>query len=76
MFSQDSLRFVRSGSFELLVQNLPVELVMPVKPVTPRTRILALTTSHHNFIHMLGLSIGLGGMPTLQSPLSGENGTR
>src|SRR5664279_2938027 len=76
MWSQDSLRNARRGSFDPEVQILTRKHVIPVKPVTPRSRILALSTSHHTCIHMVWHHLGFGGIPTLRSPRFGETLTR
>ena len=41
---------------------------MPVKPVTPRITILALSTSQDTCIHIIGLHLGLGGITTPEDP--------
>ena len=47
------------------------EEVMSVKPATIRSRILALSTSHHTCIHMLlHQLVGFCGISMLQSPAS------
>ena len=49
-----------------------MEEVMPMKPATPRSRILAIATSHHTCIHMVWHEIGFCGIPMLQSPASAK----
>ena len=46
--------------------------VMPVKPATLRSRILALSTSHQTFMHMVWHHLGFCGVSMFQSPASAE----
>ena len=45
---------------------------MPMKPTTLRSRILALSTSHHTCIHMVWHHLGFYEIPMLQSPASAK----
>ena len=45
---------------------------MPMKPATLQSRILALSTSHHTFIHMVWHHLGFCGITMMQSPASAK----
>src|SRR5664279_2237464 len=43
-----------------------------MKPVTPRSSILAIYNPQHTFKHMVWHHLGFGGIPTLRSPASAK----
>ena len=58
--------------FSLLVQKLTREKVKPVKPVTPRSRILHIYNTQHTCIHMVWPNLGFGCGSDAPGPRFGE----